>query len=144
MILVDANLLVYAATVQAPQHRQARDWLEGRLASRERVGLPWESLVAFVRIATNVRINARAARPSEAWRQVETWLDAPPVWIPQPTDRHRESLGTLLALTGSAGVDVHDAHLAALAQQHGLTICSADSDFAKFPGLRWENPLTAG
>lgn len=144
MILVDANLLVYAATAQAPQHRKARDWLEERFARPERVGLPWESLVAFVRIATNVRINARAARPAEAWGQVEAWLDAPSAWIPQPTDRHRESLGTLLTLTGAAGVDVHDAHLAALALQHGLVVCSADSDFAKFPAVRWENPLAPG
>ena len=143
MILVDANLLIYAGIAQFPQHEKARAWLEARLSRRDRVGLPWESLVAFVRVATNPRIVLRPVAVSAAWNLVEAWLDAPPVWIPEPTERHRETLGTLLSLTLSSGVDVHDAHLAAIALQHGLTVCSADSDFARFPGLRWDNPLAA-
>ena len=143
MILVDANILVYAAVEEFTQHEKARTWLEDRLARPERVGLAWESIVAFVRVATNPRLFPRAARATDAWRQVEAWLDAPTVWIPTPTERHRETFGTLLALTRAAGVDVHHAHLAAIALQHGLTVCSADSDFGRYPGLRWENPLAA-
>lgn len=141
MILVDTNLLVYAYVTQATQHRKARTWLRDQLASTARVGLPWESLVGFVRLVTNPRLYPRPASTADAWRAVETWLESPAAWIPLPTDRHRETFGTLLALTGSTGPDVHDAHLAAIALQHGLTVCSADSDFAKFPGLRWDNPL---
>jgi hypothetical protein len=142
VILVDANILVYAAIDGFSQHERAREWLDERLSARERVGLAWESLVAFVRLATNPRI---VPRPDVglAWRQVEQWLDAPSTWIPAPTERHRETFGTLVAATRVAGPDVHDAHLAAIALQHGLTVCSADSDFARFPGLRWENPLAA-
>lgn len=78
---------------------------------------------------------------TRAWDQVESWLDAPTAWTPTATERHRETLATLIALTGTGANLVHDAHLAALALEHGLTLCSADADFARFPGLRWENPL---
>ncbi len=141
LILVDANLLVYAFGRQHPQHEDARAWLECALAGPTQVGLPWESLLAFVRIVSNPRIQVRTAPIREAWAQVERWLDAPVAWIPLPTERHRETLGTVLALVGAGTTDVHDAHLAAIALQHGLTVCSADSDFARFPGVRWENPL---
>jgi hypothetical protein len=140
VILVDANLLVYAAVDGFTQHERAYAWLEERLHGRAQVGLAWESVVAFLRLATNPRIVPRPDR-SAAWLQVERWLDAPPVWVPEPTARHRETFATLLALTRATGPDVHDTHLAAIALQHGLTVCSADSDFARFPGLTWENPL---
>jgi toxin-antitoxin system PIN domain toxin len=142
VILVDTNLLVYAAIDGFTQHRRAHAWLEEKLHGRPRVGLAWESLVAFLRLATNPRIVPRPD-PVAAWLQVERWLDAPPVWVPGPTERHRETLSTLLALTRATGPDVHDTQLAAIALQHGLTVCSADSDFARFPGLTWENPLAA-
>jgi uncharacterized protein len=141
VILVDANLLIYAYSSRAPEHARARAWLDARLTGSHRVGVPWESVVAFLRVVTHPRLAARPARVERAWRQIEEWLGAPVAWIPSPTDRHAETLGTLLALTGATGPHVHDAHLAAIALQHGLVLCSTDRDFARYPGLRWENPL---
>ena len=141
MILVDANLLLYAAAPVSPQNELARNWLDGQLNGTAAVGLPWHSLLAFLRVITNPRMTSRSVTTEEAWRQVEEWIGNEPVWIPGPTERHREVLGTLLALPGVRGNLVPDAHLAALAIEHGLTLCSADGDFARFPGLRWQNPL---
>ena len=141
MILVDANLLVYAHVRTFPQHARARDWLDDELSRGTPVALPWPSLLGFLRIVTNPRVFQQPERMSEAWRQVDAWLAADAVWVPQATDRHRGVLGALL---GSAGVQanlVPDAHLAALAIEHGLLLCSSDGDFARFPGLRWLNPL---
>jgi hypothetical protein len=98
-------------------------------------------LLAFVRLVTNPRVLERPESATSAWEQVEAWLDCPGVWIPQPTERHRDVLGRLLALPGVQANLVPDAHLAALAIEHGLTLCSTDGDFARFPDLRWENPL---
>ncbi len=141
MILVDANLLIYAYAPTLPQHESARGWLETVLNHTPRVGLPWPSLLAFVRVASNPRI-VEPPSLAEAWRRVETWLAQPSVWIPQPTEQHRRILGELLHGASSAKL-VTDAHLAALAIEHGLTFCSTDRDFARFPGLRWENPIAA-
>lgn len=143
VILVDANLLVYAFDGQAMRHEAAREWLDTSLGGTARVGLPWESLVAFLRITTNPRLADRPASVTDAWRQIESWLESPVSWVPAPTERHPEAFGTLLALVGASANDVHDVHLAAIALEHGLTLCSADADFARFPGLRWENPLVA-
>jgi toxin-antitoxin system PIN domain toxin len=143
VILVDANLLIYAYTTTAAEHAPARAWLDARLAGTHRVGIAWESVVAFLRVVTHPRIVARPVSTLVAWRQVERWLEAPGAWIPLPTERHAETLGTLLSLTGVAGPHVHDAQLAALALQHGLVLCSKDGDFSRYPGLRWENPLAA-
>ena len=141
MILVDANLLIYAAAPVLPQSARARDWLDEQLNGTAAVGLPWHSLLAFLRVITNPRITSRSITMAEAFRQVGEWIDNEPVWIPGPTERHREVLETLLSLPGVRGDLVPDAHLAALAIEHGLTLCSADGDFARFPGLRWLNPL---
>lgn len=141
MILVDANLLVYAHIAEMRQHEAARIWLDGRLNGTARVGLPWASLLTFVRLVSNPRILARPRTVVEAWRQVEAWLGCPPAWIPPPTAEHREILGRLLSGPGMSANLVPDAHLAALAIEHGLTLDSADTGFARFPGLRWENPL---
>jgi predicted nucleic acid-binding protein len=78
---------------------------------------------------------------AEAWRQVDAWLEAPTTWIPQPTERHRDTLAGLLAVAGAQANLVPDAHLAALAMEHGLVLCSTDSDFGRCPDLRWQNPL---
>jgi toxin-antitoxin system PIN domain toxin len=143
VILVDANLLVYAFARDMPQHAAASAWLDGRLNGAARVGLPWECLVAFVRLVTNPLVFARPATTARAWRQVEEWLDLEAVWIPLPTPQHRDTLGRLLAESGGAATLVPDAHLAALALTHGLELCSTDGDFARFAGLRWTNPLAA-
>ena len=142
MILLDANLLLYAHVSSFPQHVQARDWLDAQLSGNGPVGLPWPSLVAFLRIVTNPRVFERPEPMAEAWRQVHAWLDAEVVWIPQPTERHREVLGTLLTAAGVHANLVPDAHLAALAIEHGLLLCSTDGDFGRFTDLRWQNPLS--
>lgn len=141
MICVDANLLFYAHHAELPQHGLARAWFQERLNGHERVGLPWASLIAFVRLSANRRVLERPLSIQAAWREAEAWLDVDRVWIPTPTDRHREVLGRTLAAAGTHHGLVMDAHLAALAIEHGLILCSADRDFARFPGLRWENPL---
>ncbi len=141
MILVDANLLIYACAPSLPQHVETHAWLDGRLNSGKPVGLPWASLLAYVRVVTNPRVFRPASAVATAWQQVEAWLDVPNVWIPEPTERHRLVLRDLLRDTGITGQLIPDAHLAALAIEHGLTLCSSDSDFARFTPLRWENPL---
>lgn len=140
MILLDANILIYASIESFPQHEACRTWLEDSFAHPAKVGLPWPSLLAFTRIVTNPRILDPPTSTSAAWARVEKWLEQPNAWIPAPTDRHQSTLARLL------GDDVHgdlipDAHMAALALEHGLTVCSTDTDFARFPEVRWENPL---
>lgn len=142
-MLVDANLLIYAHVSSFAQHRRARDWLDAQLNGSAPVGLPWPSLLGFLRIVTNPRVFERPEPIAEAWRQVGAWLEAEVAWIPQPTERHRDVLGTLLTAAGVQANLVPDAHLGALAIEHGLLLCSADGDFARFPNLRWQNPLAA-
>lgn len=141
MIVVDVNLLVYATFNSFEQHAAARPWVEQQLAASTRVGLPWETLLGFLRISTNPRIIEHPLSMDVAWRQVEDWLACEPVWIPQPTERHRRVLAVLVSHPGVRGNLVHDAHLAALAIEHGLTLCSTDGDFARFRDLKWQNPL---
>jgi hypothetical protein len=142
MILVDANLLIYAHVAGSPHHAQAQTWLDEQLRGSVRVGLPWMCLLAFLRIVTNPRIHSRPENIPDAWRQVAEWLVQEPVWIPPPTERHAGILKDQLDTSGAHGNLVYDAHLAALAIEHGLVLCSADADFARFPQLRWHNPLT--
>jgi toxin-antitoxin system PIN domain toxin len=141
MIMVDGNLLIYAHVDTFPQHEAARSWLDERLSGAAQVGLPWPSLLAFLRLVSNPRVFARPESPADAWMQVEEWLQCPRVWVPQPTERHSALLGSLLHATDARANLVPDAHLAALALEHGLILCSADGDFARFPNLRWENPI---
>jgi toxin-antitoxin system PIN domain toxin len=141
VILVDANILIYAFDADSPQHASARRWLDSRLNDTARVGLPWPSLLVFLRIVTNPRVMQRPASMEIARAQVRSWLASPAAWTPQPGERHGEILDTILAIPGVHGNLVMDAHLAALAIEHGLQVHSTDSDFARFPGLRWINPL---
>ena len=143
MILVDANVLLYAANRAAPEHKPARTWLDARLGGTARVGLPWPSLLAFVRIATNPAVLRRPVTPKQAWQQVEEWLTSDAAWVPTPGPRHAEILGPRLAEPFVTSRVVPDAHLAALAIEHGLTLCSTDGDFGRFRGLVWQNPLQA-
>jgi toxin-antitoxin system PIN domain toxin len=143
VILVDANLLLYAANRAAPEHEVARPWLDDRLNGATRIGLPWPSILAFVRLASNPAILRQPVPPAVAWRQVQEWLACEAAWIPLPGARHAEVFGRLLEHRFVTSRLVPDAHLAALAIEHGLTLCSTDGDFAKFPGLKWENPLAA-
>lgn len=141
MILVDANILVYACNSAADLHGKSRDWLDEKLNGATPVGLPWTSLLAFLRIATNPRAFRNPLAMPVAWEQVSNWLSAETVWTPEPTERHAAVLGKLLAQPAVYGNLVPDAHLAALAIEHGLTLCSTDGDFARFPELSWLNPM---
>jgi uncharacterized protein len=143
LILVDANILIYAHVGSFAQHDIAREWLDRQLSGVPRVGLPWVSLLAFLRLVTNPRMFERPESMAAAWNQVTAWLACETAWVPQPTERHAELLGELLALPGVRGNLVPDAHLAALAIEHGVILCSADGDFARFPGLRWLNPIAS-
>jgi toxin-antitoxin system PIN domain toxin len=140
LILLDANLLVYAHAPESPHHEAARDWFESVLGGPTRVGFPWPTLLAFVRLLGNRQVVRRPVALGEAWSRVQGWLVLPQAWIPLPGERHLEILTGLIA--GESRVSLaNDAHLAALAIEHGLTVCSADGDFARFRGVRWENPL---
>jgi toxin-antitoxin system PIN domain toxin len=139
VILVDANILIYASAPKSDRHGAAKEWLDGRLNGPARVGLPWPSLLAFMRIVANPRLFENASL-AHARAQVEAWLALPATWIPGPTAEHARILDELLAAESSHRL-VPDAHLAALALEHGLILCSSDGDFARFGQLRWENPL---
>jgi toxin-antitoxin system PIN domain toxin len=143
VILVDANLLIYAVNADAPEHAPSKTWLDGALSGTTRVGLAWPSLLAFVRLSCNPVVVRHPQPPAAAWRQVTDWLGADVAWIPVPGERHVDILGSLIAMPMMSSRLVADAHLAALAIEHGLTLCSTDGDFAKFPGLKWLNPLSA-
>jgi hypothetical protein len=143
VILVDANLLLYAANRAAPEHERARPWLDDRLNGTVPVGLPWPSVLAFVRLAANPVVVRSPVTPAAAWRQVDEWLSCEPAWIPLPGNGHRAIVSGFLSASWMTSRLVADAHLAALAIEHGLTLCSTDGDFARFPALTWENPLAA-
>ncbi|MGE5271741.1 MAG: TA system VapC family ribonuclease toxin [Thiohalocapsa sp.] len=143
MILVDANIVIYASSSTFEQHAAAKDWLDRQLNGTARVGLPWATLLAFLRVMTNRRAVQFPLTMMQGWEQVIGWLGAEPSWVPGPTEEHAEVLGRLLAAPGVRGNLVHDADLAALAIEHGLILCTTDGDFAHFPELRWQNPLVA-
>jgi uncharacterized protein len=142
-MLVDANILLYAVDQASQQHQRARAWLEAALNGPRRVGLPWQSLWAFLRIATNPRALAEPLRAADAWDIVESWLDAPAAWIPEPSHGHRAILGRLLRELDLRANLVADAVLASICIEHGLTIVSADSDFARFTEIEWVNPTVS-
>jgi toxin-antitoxin system PIN domain toxin len=143
LILVDANLLIYAGVSSSPEYEIARAWLDEQLNDSSPVGLPWHSILAFLRITTKVKGFAHPQSSGDAWAQVRKWLDQPVVWIPEATSSHTEILEGLLLGSNVSGDLVMDVHLAALAIEHGLTLCSNDGDFARFRKLRWMNPLAA-
>ena len=141
MKLPDANLLIYAFDEGSPSHARAKAWLEELLSGPEPVGFAWMVLVAFVRVTTRSRIFEHPLEPSKAFEIVEGWLVKPNAIVLHPTERHLGILRGLVEPLGTAGNLTTDAHLAALAIEHGAELCSADSDFGRFPGLRWSNPL---
>lgn len=139
--LIDANLVLWAHHRQFAQHDLTRTWWRRLLSEQALVGIPWPSVLAFVRISTHPRVLERPIDVRAAWDVVETWLSRPNVWIPVPTERHRSILGPLLGAGTASGNHVPDAHLAALAIEWGLELLSADRDFSRYPGLRWRDPL---
>lgn len=141
MILVDTNLLVYATDADSPHHARARVWLEERLSSATPVGLAWLVILAFLRVTTRPGVLRRPYTPEEALGFVDDWFAQPYVRLVGPGDHHWPLLRNLLKTTGTAGHLVADAHLAALAIEHGWTVYSADNDFKRFPGVEHVNPL---
>ncbi len=143
MILVDANLLLYAYHPRAAQHEQSRAWLETALSGPDLVRFPWLTLWAFLRIATSPRVFDRPLSTLEAEAAISSWLAQPVAGILEPGERHWEILRNLVHASQSSGPLVMDAAIAAIAIEHGATVCTTDRDFARFPGLKWKNPLAA-
>ena len=143
-MILDANLLLYATDRASAQHEVAAAWLTGVLNGDVAVGLPWQTIGAFLRISTHPRVSRQPLSADLAWAIVESWLDAPPTWIPSVTEATAQIYGELNRRIGITGNLVPDGQLAALALQHGVELMSADGDFARFPGLRWRNPLKDG
>lgn len=141
MILVDANILLYAEDSLSPRHKDARVWWDDQLSGTDPVCLCWTVVSAFIRLSTNPRAFERPLALEQALARVRSWLDQPCVKIIQPTERHWAVFQQML-LDGQAAANlVTDAHLAALAVEHGCELVSTDADFARFSSLRWKNPL---
>lgn len=141
MRLVDVNLLLHAVDESSPRHELARPWLEQTLSDRRTVALSWTVLLAFLRLSTHGAVFASPLPADEALDIIDGWLEVPSVVVVQPGRRHAALLRELLAAVGTAGNLVPDAHLAALAIEHGAELCSSDADFSRFPGVRWVDPL---
>jgi uncharacterized protein len=141
MILVDANLLLYAEDSLSEQHHDARVWWDEQLSGSEPICLCWPTLNAFLRIGTNARLHRRPLSLKEAIERVQSWIDQPCVRLIQPTEHHWPIFQRLLSEGKAVANLVADAHLAALALEHNCELQSTDSDFARFPELKWNNPI---
>ncbi len=141
MILVDANLLIYAVDADSRSHHEARRWLEKVLSGTTRVGLPWIVILAFLRVTTRPGFVRNPLPPEKGLAYVESWLEQPFVVPVRPGEHHWSILKNLLRSTGTAGNLISDAHIAALALEHGYSVYSADNDFKRFPGITHINPL---
>jgi toxin-antitoxin system PIN domain toxin len=144
MKLVDLNLLIYAVNRDAPHHDAARRWWESCLSGREPIALAWVVILGFLRITTSERIMVKPLTSEEAIGSVDSWLNRPNVRVLSPTERHWDIFRRIISPLGSAGNLTTDAHLAALAIEHGATLCSTDVDFSRFQMLQWTNPLNLG
>jgi toxin-antitoxin system PIN domain toxin len=142
MIVLDVNLLLYAYTSSSIQHKKACDWLTGVFSGDELVGLPWQTIHAFLRISTDKRITADPFPLKRVLGVVQQWLDMPQVRILVPSERHWALLQRMLNEGKVNGPMTTDAQLAALTLEYGGVLHTADRDFARFPGLRWVNPLS--
>jgi uncharacterized protein len=139
--LPDVNLLLYSVDAAAPRHTRAREWLEAQLSGPETIAFDWAVLLAFLRLSTNARIYSAPLSPAEAFDLVDAWLAQPSAALIHPTERHSVVMRGLLEPLGTAGNLTSDAHLAALAIEHGAELCSSDADFSRFSGVRWVDPL---
>ncbi len=141
MIVVDVNLLIYAVNEDAPSHRKAKAWLEATISGQETVGFSWNVLLAFLRLTTRAGLFRSPLAPEAAFDVMTLWLDQPSTTIVEAGPRHLQILRELLIPLGVGGNLASDAHLAALAIEHGAELCSSDTDFDRFPRLKWSNPL---
>lgn len=141
MKLIDLNILLYAVNRDAHHHRTIRGWWENALNGEEPVGLTWLVLLGFLRLATNPKVFPKHLDVGQAINRVNGWLSQPNARLVIETDDHWTILRRLLEATGAAANLTSDAHLAALALEHGAVLVSCDADFARFPDLRWECPV---
>lgn len=141
MKLVDLNLLLYAVNEDSPQHARARAWLERTLTGDDPCGFAWVVLLGFLRLATSARVFPHPLTPDQTLGVIDGWLARPAVVTLAPGEDHWRILRPLLAAAGTAGNLTTDAHLAALAIEYGAELYSTDTDFARFAGVRWVNPL---
>jgi toxin-antitoxin system PIN domain toxin len=141
VIVVDANLLFYAYGSASPHHHRASSWLEEVLSGSEAVGLPWQTVAAFIRIATDHRVPGYRRSPEEVMQTVEQWLERPQVRMLVPGDRYLSLFRRLVIEGKASGPLISDAEIAALTIENQGVLHTADRDFARFPGLRWLNPL---
>lgn len=141
MIVPDVNLLIHAYNLDSPVHDAARRWWEGLLNGPRPVGLAWVAVLGFIRISTHRQILTKPMPVAEACGRARSWLARPYLSVLHPGERHAEILFGLLAALGTAGNLTTDAHLAALSVEHQAELHTTDADFARFPGLRWRNPL---
>ncbi|HMC50748.1 MAG TPA: type II toxin-antitoxin system VapC family toxin [Solirubrobacterales bacterium] len=142
MKLPDVNLLLYAIDEESPSHGPAREWLEAVLSGTEAVAFAWVVLLGFLRISTKPAAIEQPLQPEDALEHIEEWLAQPVATIVEPASTHAATLRQLLQPLSTAGNLTTDAHLAALAIEHGAELCSSDNDFSRFEGVRWSNPLT--
>ena len=140
MKVVDANVLLYAVNRDEARHEEARAWLDGALSRGETLGFAWLVLLAFLRLSTHPSVFPNPFDAEAATRRVRAWLEPPGAVVVEPTRRHVDVLAGLLASAGAGGNLVSDAHLAAIAIEHGATVVTYDNDFGRFPGVRWERP----
>ena len=140
MKIVDANVLVYAVNSASDHHVACRRWLDGALSGTDSVGLAWVPMLAFVRLTTKHGLFPSPLTPAQAMQQIADWCAAPSATLINPSPRHADVLAGLLAEVGAGGNLVNDAHLAALALEHRAGIVSYDTDFGRFPGVRWDTP----
>ena len=141
MILVDANILIYAEDRLSSLHEEARQWWDEQLSGESPVCLSWSIISTFIRICTNRRIFHKPLPLDQAIYRVQSWMDQPCVRLINPTESHWKIFQTLLSDGQATANLVPDAHLAALAIEYGCTLYSTDSDFSRFPKLKWKNPL---
>ncbi|MEW6186756.1 MAG: type II toxin-antitoxin system VapC family toxin [Thermodesulfobacteriota bacterium] len=141
MILVDANILLYAEDQRSPYHEQACKWWDAQLSGASPVCLCWIVINAFIRIGTNPRVFEHPLSIAQSISRVQDWLDQPCTRLIQPTSRHWIVFKKMLSEGQAAANLVSDAHLAALASEHGCVLMSTDTDFSRFPGIQWKNPL---
>lgn len=140
-MLVDTNVLLFAIDERSPFHEPTRSWLTHQWGTGSRLGMPMQVVVSFLRLATSSRVFPRPLTPTEACDQMQTWLDHPVAWIPEPGSGHVQILCDLVVRYHLSDKLIPDAELAALGIEHGLAVASADTDFARFTEIRWVNPL---